>query len=339
MCSAPRHEGPPHAGESLQRAALRVLCEPDMARKAELTARTAAMWRSGSLAAPRGPEPGWPAVPDRPARDDGKLQLVHPQRMRRLKAGGTLASRQAIVHALVHIEGWAVDLSWDIIARFGDASMPRGFNDDFVAVAEEECKHHLLLKARLEAMGSYYGALPAHDALWHSANATAHSLPARLAVEHCVHEARGLDVMPATVAKFRTNGDNETADLLEHIIYKEEITHCRAGVRWLTHLHSAARAAGRCADEAPAWAAGGCADEAPAWAAEARQHASVETWFHALVRTHFKGSLKPPFNVAARDEAGFTAAWYEPLAAEPRRRDTPASSQATPAAAAVGSAA
>ena len=46
-------------------------------------------------------------------------------------------------------------------------------------------------QARLEAMGSHYGAHPAHDALWHSAEATAHSLPARLAVEHCVHEARG----------------------------------------------------------------------------------------------------------------------------------------------------
>ena len=29
-----------------------------------------------------------------------------------------------------------------------------------------------------------------------------------------------LDVMPATIAKFRTNGDSETADLLEHIIYR-----------------------------------------------------------------------------------------------------------------------
>ena len=32
--TVPRYDGPPHAGESLQRAALRVLCEPDVARKA-----------------------------------------------------------------------------------------------------------------------------------------------------------------------------------------------------------------------------------------------------------------------------------------------------------------
>lgn len=58
-------------------------------------------------------------------------------------------------------------------------------------VAEDECRHYELLRKRLEAMGSHYGAFPAHDALWGSASETAHSLPARLAVEHAVHEARG----------------------------------------------------------------------------------------------------------------------------------------------------
>ena len=42
-----------------------------------------------------------------------------------------------------------------------------------------------MLRERLEEMGSFYGAFPAHDALWDSAAATAHSLPARLAIEHC----------------------------------------------------------------------------------------------------------------------------------------------------------
>lgn len=55
--------------------------------------------------------------------------------------------------------------------------------------------------------------------LWESAQTTAHSLPARLAVEHCVHEARGLDVLPSTVQKFRGNGDAESAALLEDVIY------------------------------------------------------------------------------------------------------------------------
>ena len=37
--------------------------------------------------------------------------------MRRLKAGGTLASRQAIVHSLVHIEGWAIGKSQEALTQ------------------------------------------------------------------------------------------------------------------------------------------------------------------------------------------------------------------------------
>ena len=33
--------------------------------------------------------------------------------------GGSPESRVAILHSLAHIESWAIDLSWDIIARFG----------------------------------------------------------------------------------------------------------------------------------------------------------------------------------------------------------------------------
>jgi uncharacterized ferritin-like protein (DUF455 family) len=37
------------------------------------------------------------------------------------------------------------------------------------------------------------------------------------------------------------------------------------------------------------------------------------------VRRYFSGALKPPFNRAARDRAGFSASYYQPLAPE---RDT-----------------
>ena len=77
----------------------------------------------------------------------------------------------------------------DIIARFGkQESMPKEFFDDFVRVAQDEGRHFTLLAARLEELGSFYGALPAHDGLWDSAVATSKDLFARLAVEHCVHE-------------------------------------------------------------------------------------------------------------------------------------------------------
>lgn len=66
--------------------------------------------------------------------------------------------------------------------------MPREFFTDFVKVAQDEGRHFVLLAARLEELGSSYGALPAHDGLWDSATATSKDLLARLAVEHCVHE-------------------------------------------------------------------------------------------------------------------------------------------------------
>lgn len=59
---------------------------------------------------------------------------------------------------------------------------------------------------------------------------------------------------------------------------------------------------------------GGDRQAGPSWMVEARQYSTVELWFHALVRAHFKGNTKPPFNEAAREQAGFTEAWYKPLA-------------------------
>lgn len=205
-------------------------------------------------------------------------------------------------------------------------------------VADDEARHFSLLASRLEALGSSYGDLPAHDGLWESACATAGSLPARLAVEHCVHEARGLDVLPSTIAKFRNNGDDESAALLEGVIYPEEVTHCGAGVRWLTHLHAAAHAAPEEKEEGGvsgpsggvSWPTESASLAAEAlssississsasssdWRVDARRHATVEAWFHALARAHFRGPLKPPFNEEARDRAGFTKGWYMPLAA------------------------
>jgi uncharacterized ferritin-like protein (DUF455 family) len=77
----------------------------------------------------------------------------------------------------------------------------------------------------VQELGSYYGAYPTHEGLWRSAAATARSLPARLAVEHCVHEARGLDVLPGTIQKLRNGGDDQSANLLEDIIYPEEVSY------------------------------------------------------------------------------------------------------------------
>lgn len=67
-----------------------------------------------------------------------------------LGKGGSLASRQAILHSLVHIESWAVDLSWDAVARFGSDpqyALPEAFLDDFVQVRQTD-SHNVILRGQ-----------------------------------------------------------------------------------------------------------------------------------------------------------------------------------------------
>ena len=141
-----------------------------------------------------------------------------------------------------HIELNAIDLAWDIIARFRAVpGLPRAFFDDWVGVAAEEAKHFSLLSARLGALGAAYGDLPAHDGLWQAAETTAHDLAARLAIVPLVLEARGLDVTPDMILRLDKAGDRESAAILQ-IIHDEEIGHVAAGRRWFEHC---CRAAGR----------------------------------------------------------------------------------------------
>ncbi len=49
--------------------------------------------------------------------------------------------------------------------------------------------------------------------LWKAAALTAHDLRARLAIVHMVHEARGVDVTPSTINKFRMAKDTETVEV------------------------------------------------------------------------------------------------------------------------------
>ncbi|HLY57504.1 MAG TPA: ferritin-like domain-containing protein [Stellaceae bacterium] len=256
---------------SLGAGAVAILTTADAAAKATMSRTLAAAWRAGTLA------DGTPATPpERPARPP-RPELRPPREMPRRRGA---AGRVALLHALAHIELNAIDLAWDLIARF-PAPGP-GFHDDWVRVADEEATHFTLLAERLAAHGAAYGDLPAHDGLWQAAEATAGDLAARLAVVPLVLEARGLDVTPALIERFAAAGDGETAAVLR-IVYRDEIGHVAVGRRWFEAV---------CA---------GCGRE------------PVATW-QSLVRRHYRGALKPPFNAEARDAAGLTPAFYAPLA-------------------------
>jgi uncharacterized ferritin-like protein (DUF455 family) len=253
-------------------AAIAVLAAADPAEKIALTRETAAAWRVGRIA-----EIGHAEPPPRPARPL-RPELRRPRDMPKRRHGGSLATRVALLHALAHIELNAIDLAWDIVARFAAPELPGAFFDDWAGVGDDEAKHFLLLADRLAALGAGYGDLPAHDGLWRAAHETRHDLLARLAIVPLVLEARGLDVTPAMIARFERLGDGESAAALR-VIYADEIGHVAAGRRWFE------------------------------WLCAQRGLPPVETW-HALVRTHFRGALKPPFNDEARAKAGFSSAYY-----------------------------
>jgi uncharacterized ferritin-like protein (DUF455 family) len=202
--------------------------------------------------------------------------------MSRRRKAGAEGSRIALLHALAHIELNAIDLAWDLIARF--ESPGTGFYDDWVRVAGEEASHHGLLSGRLAEYGAVYGDLPAHDGLWQAAEETAHDLLARLALVPMVLEARGLDVTLPMIESLSRAGDHASADVLR-IVYRDEIGHVEIGRRWFEQV------------------------------CRQRGVAPITEW-HDLVRRHYRALLKRPFNDAGRLAAGFDAAFYEPLAEE-----------------------
>lgn len=208
--------------------AVAILETADPQAKCVATRVLAADWREGRIG-----EIGDTLPPPRPARPE-RPELLPPNRMPKRSYGGD-AGRIGLLHALAHIEFNAIDLAWDIIARFAHVGLPKGFFDDWVQVALDEAEHYEALEVLLASLGSHYGALPAHDSLWEAATKTAHDARARLAVVPMVLEARGLDTTPATIEKLTRNGDLDTVKALE-VIYRDEIRHVAAGTRWFIWL-------------------------------------------------------------------------------------------------------
>ncbi|KAB8068861.1 hypothetical protein BDV29DRAFT_62324 [Aspergillus leporis] len=232
--------------------------------------------------------------PAQPPREG--LSEVKPWAIPKSGRGGTLKSRISMLHALANIELWAIDLAVDICVRFATFQtetvskcdsrvLPRSFFHDWLKVANDEAKHFSLLRARMEEMGSYFGALPVHHGLWESATITAHDLRARISIIALVHEARGLDVNPMTIEKFRRAGDAESVQCLE-VIHNDEITHVTTGHRWLS------------------------------WVCQEEGTDPVQV-FRSNVRKYFRGNIKEPFNAEARAQAGLDERYYENLEGVP----------------------
>lgn len=249
-----------------------VLATPDLQEKARLTSIFTTAWARGQITLITCVNDRRFHIAPSPARP-----FPNPSSFLKL-------SRNAIeitIHGIAHAESFAIDLFWDLIARFTEDNLPIEFYDDCFDIVAQEGRHFLSWFDRLKDRGVPYGSLPVHDGLWQSAADTAGSLLARLAVINLTHEARGLDTFAITLEKFRKANDFRSIEILEKN-FSEEIHHVAKGMKWFQFLCT-------------------------------KRGVDPLNTFHHLHEQFFHGKLKRPINVAARAAAGMTEDYFMPF--------------------------
>lgn len=256
--------------ETLRERALRILLERNPDQKVFLALAPTDdldVGASEEIAEPSG-------IPGRPERP-----VLVPHTELKQRSIATLQGRAGLIHALCHIEFNAIDLAADISWRF--KGLPDEFYRQWMQVAKEEAYHFSLLREHLREMGSDYGDLPAHNALWEMAEKTKGDVLARVALVPRTLEARGLDASPPIKAKLVSAGDLRAGEILD-VILRDEVGHVSIGNHWYRFL---------------------CGQ---------RGLDPVKTYTE--LAAHY-GAPRPggPFNLAARKAAGFTDAEMEYL--------------------------
>ncbi len=205
-----------------------------------------------------------------PGRPD-KPELVPPTAVKK-RSMHSAAGRAVLIHALTHIEFNAINLALDAVWRF--ANMPTQYYADWLKVAAEEAYHFTLLSNHLQTLGYHYGSFSGHNTLWEMVEKTKEDVLARMALVPRTMEARGLDATPGIRDKIAQAGDQAAAEILD-IILRDEIGHVAIGNHWFSHL------------------------------CEQRKLDVIDT-FAALCQQYKAPKLRPPFNIEARRQAGFT---------------------------------
>jgi uncharacterized ferritin-like protein (DUF455 family) len=254
----------------LRQQALQVLCCAEPAGKVARATELAGTAAALPLAehAPAAPA-HLPGRPDRP-------QLIHPAKVPR-RSPTKPEGLAALLHAIAHIEFNAINLAADAAWRF--EGMPRAFHLDWVRVAGEEAYHYSLLARLLADMGHAYGDFDAHDGLWGMCEKTRDDVLARMALVPRTLEARGLDATPQIQEKLRrvpTAHARRAVEILD-IILRDEIGHVAVGNHWYR------------------------------WCCE-RQGLDPIAHYPLLAQRYKAPRLYPPFNEAARRDAGFSEA-------------------------------
>ncbi len=206
-------------------------------------------------------------LPGRPARP-----ALLPARQVPSRSAFTTEGRAALLHSIAHIEFNAINLALDAVFRFD--GLPVAFYADWLRVASEEALHFSLLREHLRTLGADYGDFDAHDGLWMMTQRTSVDVVARMALVPRTLEARGLDATPPLQAKFARAGDRRAVEILD-VILRDEIGHVAIGNHWYR------------------------------WLCRRDGHDPI-AYYGELARRFEAPKLRPPFNLGARQAAGFS---------------------------------
>ncbi|MEN9886677.1 MAG: hypothetical protein RL758_1255 [Pseudomonadota bacterium] len=253
----------------LRHLALQAFATPDPDEKTRLVN----LWRNDKAAFHLDAQAQLCPANDQPGRPE-KPQLIHPGKVPK-RSPHTLAGRAALMHAIAHIEFNAIALALDAVWRF--SGMPESYYQQWMQVAVEEAYHFGLVRDRLAQMGCRYGDHTAHDGLWEMCEHTKHDITARMALVPRTLEARGLDATPIIQAKLQAIGtpDAKACMGILDIILRDEIGHVAVGNHWYR------------------------------WLCERKNLEPLAHYSQLLVQ-YDAPVPKPPYNLRARERAGFT---------------------------------
>jgi len=206
----------------------------------------------------------------------GFCTISDPKQVPRRTNLNTSKGQILLLHAIAHIEYSAIDLALDAVYRFRD--LGEQFEKDWLDVAKDEVRHFEMLEGLLRELGSQYGEIPVHDALFEASQRT-QTLLERMAVVPRYLEANGLDATPQILKKllpFQNEPIVQKMIAALKIILHDEIDHVRKGDIWF--------------------------DEA------CKQQGVDRMVYFDIIENHYPSSFprKVSINCDARKEAGFT---------------------------------
>lgn len=203
-------------------------------------------------------------------------KIVPPQDVPKRSNLTSLQGQIHLLHAIAHIEFSAIDMALDSAYRFND--LPKAYYDDWLEVAADEIRHFNALESILHTLGSFYGDVTVHNALFEALQRT-QTLLERMAVVPRYLEANGLDATPMILEKLKKLPKSETLEAIIsalEMILAEEISHVKKGDYWFGYACQ-------------------------------KEHLSSEIYFEIIEKYYPQGFLRPKnLNISARKEAGFS---------------------------------